>query len=326
MTKKPAQTIDIDVGQKIRISISSGRIWSTVRGWKAPHIILVDTPESGDSAPALLVGTRCQTQYLREGIIHRFDTKVLEIMGSSPVSRLMSLKYPERIKVQNLRAFPRIRIHLPANAIDAKNQGWSCTVLDISSGGCGIEIHGTTFTTGEILVLSCLLPHQRMLSDVQSVVKNAYGSHQYGLEFRNLNIAQRKVLDEFQGIFTAAKLGYSGPEVQGGIIGNLEDITLPDLLQVLSHTHKSYHVDITDGSECGYINVVDGDIVHAKTSLLSGEDALFEMFLCSKAECRIQRVESTPERNVHAQLGHLLLEFACGLDEGRFVEGQRHVI
>jgi hypothetical protein len=146
-------------------------------------------------------------------------------------------------------------------------------------------------------------------------VKNTYGGYRYGLQFHHVNSTQKKVIDEFQKIFDAVKPLNHNQVSQGGIVGNLEDISLPDLLQVLTHTRKAYRVDVTDGSEYGRIYVRDGEIIHAKTSLLEGEEALFELFLCSKAECRIYKAESIPEQNVHAQLGHLLLEFACSLDE-----------
>jgi hypothetical protein len=148
-------------------------------------------------------------------------------------------------------------------------------------------------------------------------VKNAYGDLRYGLEFRQLSWEQQKVLEDFHRTFSPVTASNSKSDYRGGIIGNLEDISLPDLLQVLANTRKAYQIDITDGTEWGQIFINNGEIVHARTSLLKGEDAIFDLFLCPRADCRIQKAESIPELNVKAQLHHLLLDFACRLDEGR---------
>jgi len=308
-------SVEMDVGQKARIRFAQGRVWSTVLGWKASHHILVDISEEDDESGCLQRGASCEVQYLKEGVINRFETEVLDVVDSTPKMKFLVLQFPESLETKNMRKFPRIRIQIPAKVIDSSNHTWQCMIHDISRGGCKAEICEAKFSIEEELTLFSFLPHQGPLVDVVCRVKNYYGDDCYGLDFQDLNPVQQKTLHDFHKLLSTL----CSPEGQGQdqevLSANLEHISLPDLLQVLTRSGKDYQIDIVNGPKFGQIFLKDGDIFNAHTSDLSGQEAIFELFSLSEARCRVQKAGSVPKRNVHAKLDQLILEFVYRLDE-----------
>ena len=308
-------SMNVDVGQKARIHFAQGRLWGTVLGWKPSQVILVDITEEDDAAECPQRGADCKIQYLKEGVIHRFETKVLGMVDLSSTMKLLALQFPDSVKTKCLRKFPRIRVQISATVVDEDNQTWQCMIQDISPGGCKVKIRGATFSIGDELTLFSFLPHQGPLVDVRCKVKNYYDEDSYGLEFRHVNPVQQNALDEFHKL-----LGSLGPskgegENQEVLSANLDYISLPELLQILTRSGRDYQVDIVNGMEFGRMFLKDGEIFSAEASDIRGEDAIFELFSLSDAHCYVQKTKEAPKRNVNAKLDQLILEFVHRLDE-----------
>jgi c-di-GMP-binding flagellar brake protein YcgR len=307
-------SIPLEVGQRVRMNSPFGQSSTIIRGWKPSQIILVDIPKT-EYELETRVGIRCEIQFLQEGIFHRFETEILGVLGTASLPRFLGLRYPEHITRQNLRSSPRIRIRSPGSVLNLRGQIWKCELLDLSLGGCRIRITGTEFTPGEIIELSCVLPNQSSLVDVRCLVKRSYGAGSYGLEFVQIDAVNKEVLHEFLTIFANIESIEKRVESEEGMTGDLEEISLPDLLQLLVRCRKSYQLDISQESERGRIYVKDGMVQYATTVDRMGTDAIFELFSWPKGRYYIQRADWVPEQNIDAQLEFLLLEFARRLDQ-----------
>jgi hypothetical protein len=314
MEIRPSFSIYMSVGQRIWMHLAERRMRTTVRGWKPPQAILVDIPETDDGETDLREGMKCQIQYMREGTLHSFDTTVLGFAGLSSEVRFLGLSFPDRIRSRSLRSSPRIRIEIPAKVVAAKEKNIPCSILDLSRSGCRIEITEVTFDPEDEFEISCLLPNQKPLVDVACVVRRDYGDGRYGIEFKPLTKPHSAALEEFLRIFASIQATESTVQVEHGMTGELEEVTLPDLLQILASSRKSYHVELREGSRSGEIYLKDGEIIRASTSELEGEQAVLFLLSWSKGRYHIQRADTIPEENVNEQLEQILFEYAYQQD------------
>jgi response regulator RpfG family c-di-GMP phosphodiesterase len=63
----------------------------------------------------------------------------------------------------------------------------------------------------------------------------------------------------------------------GGVAGSLSEMSLPDLVQILSHGRKSGQLKLTIGQHVGEIHFSEGEIYNAMFDHLRGEEAFFAM-------------------------------------------------
>ncbi len=66
-------------------------------------------------------------------------------------------------------------------------------------------------------------------------------------------------------------------KVAGGVSGSLKEMSLPDLVQILSHGRKNGQLKLTIGQHQGEIHFVGGEIYNAMLDNLRGEEAFFQM-------------------------------------------------
>jgi c-di-GMP-binding flagellar brake protein YcgR len=303
----------MDVGQRARIRFTQGRVWGTVLGWRSPQIILVDITEEDEWKNYLKRGTPCEIQYLKEGVIHRFETEILDVLSLSSEIRLLALRFPQTAITKNLRKFPRICVQISAEVIDSDNRTWDCMIHDISRGGCKVEIHGATLSVEDELALFTFLP-QGPLEDVKCKIKNYYCEDCYGVEFQDLDPVQRKALDDFHTIWAVLSAPEDVRECDEVLSANLEHISLPELLQILNKSRQDYQIEIANGTELGRLYLKNGEVFSAETSHLVGEEAILELFSLAQARCHVHKARVIPKRNVHTRLDQLILEFAFRLD------------
>jgi hypothetical protein len=246
-------------------------------------------------------------------VFYRFETQVLEIIGGSTEIQFLSLAFPQRIQSQNLRSFPRVKLQVSGKVADGEDQTWSAEVLDLSMGGCRVEVVGRRFKIGEQLSLFCEVSNQSLI-DVPCVVKRSAGNSTYGLEFIELSKTNRDALERLLNLLTAIQAVGDNKEPKQGMVGNLDAISIPDLLHILVYSRKSYQVDLVKGTENGRICVAGGEVIYARSPQHHGPDAIFELFSWSDGRYRVQQATLLPRRNVHIQLEHILLEFAFRQD------------
>lgn len=101
-----------------------------------------------------------------------------------------------------------------------------------------------------------------------------------------------------------------------GVSGSLEEMALPDLVQILWHGRKSGALRIRRGGESGEVHLVDGMVVNAMWGKLRGEDAFYAMLRISDGDFALDPNFRAPEVVISASPEALLLEGMRRLDEG----------
>jgi hypothetical protein len=99
--------------------------------------------------------------------------------------------------------------------------------------------------------------------------------------------------------------------------GSLSELSLPDVIQLVSVSGKTGAFRLTQGEEQGRIFLKDGQIVDAVIGNLRGEHAVYEMAIWSTGEFYFNPGEETPEVTVRRSNANLMMEAARRLDEWR---------
>ncbi len=99
--------------------------------------------------------------------------------------------------------------------------------------------------------------------------------------------------------------------------GSLSELSLPDVIQLVSVSGKtgSFHLD-REGEE-GKIYLKDGQIVDAMVGGLRGEYAVYEMAIWAAGEFAFMPGEESDQVTVHRSNANLMMEAARRLDEWR---------
>ena len=99
--------------------------------------------------------------------------------------------------------------------------------------------------------------------------------------------------------------------------GSLSELSLPDVIQLVSVSGKTgaFHLD-RDG-EVGQIYLKDGQITDASVGNLQGEHAVYEMAIWDSGDFSFNPGEASGEITVHRSNANLMMEAARRLDEWR---------
>jgi CheY-like chemotaxis protein len=101
-----------------------------------------------------------------------------------------------------------------------------------------------------------------------------------------------------------------------GVSGNLGEMALPELVQVLARSRKSGKLKIRAGNDMGEIHFADGDVVNALWGKLRGEDAFYDMLRLNDGDFGFDPSFKPTGRVIQADTDSLLLEGMRRLDEG----------
>jgi len=99
------------------------------------------------------------------------------------------------------------------------------------------------------------------------------------------------------------------------IKGNLRDMSLPSLMQVLCLEHRHVGLMISRQSERGTIYFDSGHIVHATAGSLEGEAAVYQILSWSEGSFSIDKNLTAPRRTINSRFDQLMMEGAKRLDE-----------
>ena len=99
--------------------------------------------------------------------------------------------------------------------------------------------------------------------------------------------------------------------------GSLSELSLPDVIQLVSVSGKTGAFHLERDGEAGQIYLKDGQIVDAFVGNLRGEHAVYEMAIWSTGEFTFNPGESSAEVTVHRSNANLMMEAARRLDEWR---------
>lgn len=101
-----------------------------------------------------------------------------------------------------------------------------------------------------------------------------------------------------------------------GVNGNLSEMGLPDIVQVLWHGRKSGALRVRNRTDAGEIHFVDGHIYNAFWNKLRGEEAFYAMLMLSEGDFALVAHARPPARVIEETPEALLLEGMRRLDEG----------
>jgi hypothetical protein len=99
--------------------------------------------------------------------------------------------------------------------------------------------------------------------------------------------------------------------------GSLSELSLPDVIQLVSVSGKTGSFVISRDDERGMIYLKDGQIVDASVGALRGEHAVYEMAIWSSGEFEFQSGKETDKVTVRKSNANLMMEAARRLDEWR---------
>lgn len=101
------------------------------------------------------------------------------------------------------------------------------------------------------------------------------------------------------------------PKPSGPLEGELEDDTLPDVLQFIFATRKTGRVTIQNGSRRpGRIYIEQGNVVHAEYDGQTGMEAFRTLCFAKKGRFKFEPDARTPHRTMHEGGIEMLLEAA----------------
>ncbi len=103
--------------------------------------------------------------------------------------------------------------------------------------------------------------------------------------------------------------------VARGVSGSLQEMSLPDIVQVLWHGRKTGSLKIRSGQNGGEIHFVGGAIYNALWTNLRGEEAFYAMLSLDQGDFALDPNFTAPQQVVTASPEALLLEGMRRLDE-----------
>ena len=102
--------------------------------------------------------------------------------------------------------------------------------------------------------------------------------------------------------------------------GSLRELPLPDIIQLVAVSGKTGAFLIEDGEGDGRIYLRDGQIVHAETGGLSGEEAIYELATWTKGDFKFDTSAATNSATIDKSNTNLLMEAARRQDEWKVLE------
>ena len=99
--------------------------------------------------------------------------------------------------------------------------------------------------------------------------------------------------------------------------GSLSELSLPDVIQMVSVSGKTGVFEVSRSDEVGKIFLKDGQIVDALVGALHGDHAVYEMAIWSEGDFSFIPGEETDNVTIHLSNANLMMEAARRLDEWR---------
>lgn len=97
--------------------------------------------------------------------------------------------------------------------------------------------------------------------------------------------------------------------------GSLKELPLPDIVQLVSVSGKTGVFSLRNGALSGEIYLRDGQIVHASSGGLEGEEAVYELAVWAEGDFVFHPGKASPATTIKRSNTNLLMEAARRLDE-----------
>ena len=92
--------------------------------------------------------------------------------------------------------------------------------------------------------------------------------------------------------------------------GSLSELSLPDVIQMVSVSGKTGVFEVVRSDEVGRIHLKDGLIVDAEVGSLRGDDAVYEMVIWSEGDFSFKPGAAPETTTIHLSNANLLMEAA----------------
>lgn len=204
--------LNVRVGARLQLVVSTlGRttqLASTLIGYAEPEFLIVRTPSEGGLAVRLDNGVILDVRLFTGTRVAQFQTSLLR-QFSAPLS-YWHLSYPQDVRVTTLRAAPRTRVDLAAQASRDGAAAVPIRLIDLSAVGAKALAPERLGERGQTLQLAFDLPRGTgdaaakitVAATIRAVKPVAADgeqpqSHAHGLQFENLSDGDRVLLQNF---------------------------------------------------------------------------------------------------------------------------------
>ena len=99
--------------------------------------------------------------------------------------------------------------------------------------------------------------------------------------------------------------------------GSLKELPLPDIIQLVSVSGKTGKFTLSRDADRGYIYLKGGQMVHATSGNLVGEEAIYALAIWNQGEFQFTTGEEADRQTITKSNTNLLMEAARRLDEWR---------
>jgi hypothetical protein len=97
--------------------------------------------------------------------------------------------------------------------------------------------------------------------------------------------------------------------------GSIQELPVPDIIQLVSVSGKTGMFTLVRGSERGFIYLKNGQMVHARLADLTGEEAIYALAIWSSGDFQFTPGEETDVTSIEKSNTSLLMEAARRRDE-----------
>ncbi|HSS43732.1 MAG TPA: DUF4388 domain-containing protein [Thermoanaerobaculia bacterium] len=97
--------------------------------------------------------------------------------------------------------------------------------------------------------------------------------------------------------------------------GSIQELPVPDIIQLVSVSGKTGMFTLIRGSERGYIYLKSGQMVHARLGEVTGEEAIYALAIWSTGDFQFTPAEEADSVSIEKSNTSLLMEAARRLDE-----------
>lgn len=171
---------------------SAKRYRTTLRGWEANRKLFLVVAADAEKIPARMMNQEAVFRFLHEG--HACAFKATVIRGTSAESGRfgeIQVAWPENIETVQVRRSPRVNVDYPCTLHWGGCAPVLGTILDLSEGGCSIElVVETPPCIGADVELAFRLPGELPVTDISATVKSLIQrgeAWRLGCEFRKMD-------------------------------------------------------------------------------------------------------------------------------------------
>jgi DNA-binding response OmpR family regulator len=143
------------------------------------------------------------------------------------------------------------------------------------------------------------------------------GADEYLVKPADRAVLLEKVDTLLERVSRVKSIDNSSPESVKGFEGNLADLSLAEVIQLLNLNQRSGTLHIEAGQK-GEIYFKKGQMIFGKFGKLTGEEAIYKVVPQKKGKFRFVPGEQEVTQNIHGSTMNVLIE-ACRLDDERGV-------